>query len=74
MRFLIVPFVLILWLNAHTQSLQNTKHFSIDLPNDAADAPAIITITDSLYDYLHLADAGLERDIFFKRTKVICIY
>ena len=69
MRFLIVPFVLLLWVNAHTQSLQSTKHFSIALPIDAADAPAIITITDSLYDYLHLADAGLERDIFFQAYK-----
>lgn len=52
------------------QSLKSSKkHFTAILPRDAADAPSIITITDSLYDNLHLADAGLERDIFFQAYK-----
>lgn len=52
------------------QSLKSSKkHFNAILPRDVADAPSIITITDSLYDNLNLADAGLERDIFFQAYK-----
>lgn len=69
MRFIIVPFVIILWVNSYAQSLQSSNKFTIALPKDAADAPALITLTDSLYDNLHLQEFGLERDIFFQAYK-----
>jgi hypothetical protein len=55
--------------HSFTQSLKSSRHFNIALPANTADAPAIITITDSLYDNMHLAEAGLERDIFFQAYK-----
>lgn len=69
MRFVIVPFVFILWVNSYAQSLQSSNKFTIALPKDAAEAPALITLTDSLYDNLHLQEFGLERDIFFQAYK-----
>ena len=70
MRFVILPMVFILLIhNSYAQSLQSSRHFKIALPNDVADAPALITITDSLYDFMHLQDAGLERDIFYQAYK-----
>ena len=67
-------FVLLLTLlcavaGANAQSLKSKKQFSAVLPRDAAEAPSIITITDSLYDNLHLEDLGLERDVFFQAYK-----
>lgn len=69
MRFVFVLFVVILCLTSNAQSLQNHQKFTIALPKDFADAPALITITDSLYDYLQLEQLGLERSIFFQAYK-----
>lgn len=70
MRFVVLPIVFILLIhNIYAQSLQSSKNFTIALPKDAADAPALIIITDSLYDNMHLQDAGLERDIFYQAYK-----
>lgn len=69
MRFVLILFVVILCGKTNAQSLQSNQKFNLALPKDFADAPALITITDSLYDYLQLETLGLERDIFFQAYK-----
>ena len=71
MRLVVLLLVFILVANCgFAQSLQSTKkQFTIALPADVAQAPAIITITDSLYDNMHLAELNLEREVFYQAYK-----
>ncbi len=69
MRLAVFTIVLLLSCASYSQSLKNSNHFTVPPIINTPDAPAIITITDSLYDNLHLEEAGLERDIFFQAYK-----
>jgi len=69
MRSFVVTIVLLLSYKSYAQSLKSSNHFTVPVIANTADAPAIITITDSLYDNLHLEEMGLERDIFFQAYK-----
>jgi hypothetical protein len=69
MRTIIFAVAAMLSIHSYAQSLKSSSHFLVPAISNTADAPAIITITDSLYDNLHLEEAGLERDIFFQAYK-----
>jgi hypothetical protein len=51
------------------QSLKSSNHLFAATISNTPDAPALITITDSLYDNLHLDEMGLERAIFYQAYK-----
>lgn len=69
MRLVVILIVLLLSGPGFAQSLKSSNHFTAPVIANTADAPAIITITDSLYDTMHLADYGLEREVFFQAYK-----
>lgn len=69
MRLAALTVVLLLSGASYSQSLKYSSHFTAPVIANTANAPALITITDSLYDTMHLADAGLERDIFYQAYK-----
>lgn len=70
MRFILLSIVLVLFMQISVaQSLKSNKNFTVAVPKDAADAPMLITITDSLYDNLGLQEAGLDREIFYQAYK-----